>query len=105
MPRTKKTKPKFKVGDWVRLSEGSRDYDVFNPLQGKGPWKILSMHYDEVYEENPSPWYAVLDLQGVPIGGCFWEEHIQLDVFMTTAHAAVERRTPVAKKKAHTAQV
>ena len=53
---------------------------------------------------TPVPWYAVVGestLEGYPK---FWEEHIDLDVLMTAAQNAVERR-PRGKSKANTAQV
>ena len=104
MSRKKKTKPTFKVGQWVRMSEHSQSFDCFNRFQGLGPWQITKMRYDSNYEDDPSPWYAVLRDATVDDYPKFWEEHLILDVFMTAAQNAVERR-PRGKSKANTAQV
>lgn len=108
MSRKKKTKQTFKVGQWVRLSEDGlyKAHLWPNVAKAHGPWKIIQMDYYEDYEDIPSPWSVILEGHEELSAkhDCLFEEHVRLDVFMTAAHEAVERR-PRGKKKANTAQV
>jgi len=95
MPRRKRRIPRFKAGQWVRLGGHSKNFDVFNSMQGKGPWRITSMVYDGAYESDTpplSPWRAVLDLPGVEYAPSFWEEHLALDLFYSAIHEAVNTK-------------
>lgn len=92
MPRKKKAQPKFKIGQWVRLSENSKQFDCFDRFQSKGPWQITGMIYNPEYEDEPSPWRAVLTVPPESYPPSFWEEHLMLDTFYNAIHEAVQTK-------------
>lgn len=93
MPRKTKIKPKFKIGQYVRLNPDTSRPDLYEPLKGKLA-KIIGMDYHKQFEVNPSPWS--LRLEGMPFGpepldhGEIFEEDVILDPFMTAAAKAVK---------------
>lgn len=103
MARKNKTKPILKAGDWITISEKGYRNDHFQPLWGRGPFLVTRLSYHAIYESQPSPWEVHIQTD-IDHNGQLFEEFVRLDVFMTAAHQAVERR-PRAPKKAHTAQV
>lgn len=83
-----KTKPTFKVGDWVRLKPGSvglygknRDF--------KGTQKIIHMNYHPKWEHNPSPWECRV---GEEDAFGYFEEDLILDTFLTAANGAIDAK-------------
>ena len=66
------TKPKFKVGDHVRISK-------YTNIFAKGYTKNWSEELFVVSKiKNTVPWACVIsDLNGAPITGCFYQKELQ----------------------------